>query len=68
MFPMVSPKTNDAAASAAALEARAKELGVADVFVLAGQVNDLPGWFHGVDVYAMPSALVPRPSSTLGIA
>jgi glycosyltransferase involved in cell wall biosynthesis len=37
------------------LAARARELGVSDVLVLAGQVNDLPGWFSGVEVYAMPS-------------
>jgi glycosyltransferase involved in cell wall biosynthesis len=37
------------------LEARARELGVADVLVLAGQVQDLPGWFAAADVFAMPS-------------
>jgi glycosyltransferase involved in cell wall biosynthesis len=37
------------------LEARAAALGVSSAFVLAGQVDDLPGWFHDVDVLAMPS-------------
>jgi glycosyltransferase involved in cell wall biosynthesis len=37
------------------LEAQAGTLGVRDAFVLAGQVDDLPGWFHDVDVLAMPS-------------
>jgi glycosyltransferase involved in cell wall biosynthesis len=37
------------------LEAQAKALGVETTLVLAGQVDDLPGWFHDVDVLAMPS-------------
>lgn len=37
------------------LEAQARALGVADALVLAGQVTDLPGWFHGVDLLVMPS-------------
>ena len=39
----------------AELEARAQALGVADALVLAGQVDDLAGWFAGVDAFAMPS-------------
>jgi glycosyltransferase involved in cell wall biosynthesis len=37
------------------LEAQARALGVAEALVLAGQVDDLPGWFHGVDLLVMPS-------------
>jgi glycosyltransferase involved in cell wall biosynthesis len=37
------------------LVAQAQGLGVASALVLAGQVNDLPGWFHDVEVVAMPS-------------
>lgn len=38
-----------------ALTSQAAALGVADALVLAGQVEDLPGWFHGVDLFVMPS-------------
>lgn len=38
-----------------ALEAQADALGVRRTLVLAGQVHDLPGWFHGVDLLVMPS-------------
>jgi glycosyltransferase involved in cell wall biosynthesis len=37
------------------LEAQAKALGVSDALVLAGQVDDLPGWLPDADVLAMPS-------------
>jgi glycosyltransferase involved in cell wall biosynthesis len=38
-----------------ALAAQARALGADDALVLAGQVDDLPGWLAGVDVLAMPS-------------
>lgn len=37
------------------LEAQAANLHAADSLVLAGQVTDLPGWLHRVDVFVMPS-------------
>ena len=37
------------------LETQARSLGVAKALVLAGQIDDLPGWFQGVDAFVMPS-------------